>query len=113
MNSIRWGLLVLPAVALSMGSYIVGREFLSGLVQMLFSYECFLPLMTSLTLIILLGLILQRSAPRDAVCIIATWWTFMIGAYLAGVPLTIPENTTIGYTILFFKSIYCEPAHDL
>jgi len=37
----------------------------------------------------------------------------MIGAYLAGVPLTIPENTTIGYTILFFKSIYCEPAHDL
>ncbi len=91
----HWGFFILPAISIGVGMYIDGPGFLSELVQMFFSYECTIPLITTMTFYILMG----WNIFDGAYYLVPIYWSIMIGAYLLGVPLSIPKGS-IAYLFL-------------
>lgn len=89
----------MPAISISVGMYIDGLAFLSELIQMFFGYECTIPVMTITTFYILMGWYVFD----EAYYLVSIYWSIMIGAYLLGVPLSVPKGS-IAY---LFVRIFC------
>lgn len=62
--------------------------------------------MTLLTIALFGYLFNRQTPPLDLVWFVVAWWALIIGSFLAGVPLTIPEGTTIHFLAGFVKPFY-------